>query len=157
MAALGRILGTLGWLWFIAGLVAPIFDLGDINFVPGLILVFVGRLLRGRARRRQPEEESEPVAAEPVTRPLNTERATPARLPSPTPRPVESEPTPVSGTTDTEEEESEKLFSRALLAASAHAEEKAEKVVVGEGEGEKKALTSDEMIARARQRWDRRG
>ena len=160
MASLGRLLGTLGWLWFIAGLAAPIFDVGDISFIPGLILVVVGRLLRSQARRRQPEEEAETATAQTAPRPLNTDRTTPMQTPSPPPRPVESKPpTPVlDRTTDMEqEEESEKLFSKALFAASAHTGETSDEDVVTEDEVESKTLTSDEMIARARRRWDRRG
>lgn len=160
MASLGRLLGTLGWLWFIAGIAAPIFDVGGISFIPGLILVFVGRLLRSQARRRQPgEEEPEPVAAEPAPRPLNTERVTLPSVPPTPPPPVESEPRhpATKARADAEQEaDSEELFSKALFAASAHIEERTEEAVT-EGEVERKALTSDEMIARARQRWDRRG
>jgi outer membrane biosynthesis protein TonB len=167
MAALGRLLGILGWLWFIAGFVAPALDIADIEFFPGLILVFVGRMLRGQARRQEPEPEAEPVTTEPPPRQLNTERTKPEPTPQPVARtpPILTTPTspppPIAPEMPAEEEEEEvreKLFSAIRSAAAASADDEAGidvEVAVKDAAGDK-PLTSEEMIARARQRWDRR-
>jgi hypothetical protein len=56
MAALGRLLQVIGWLWLVAGFALPALDLAEINPFPGLILIFVARALRTQAARNAPPE-----------------------------------------------------------------------------------------------------
>ena len=165
MAVLGRLLGTLGWLWFGAGIVAPMFDFGRVNVFPGLILIFVGRLIRAQARRRETEETPEPAAPEQEARPLNTERsqpAEPAAEPVVRTPPILVTPAPpppvVTKAEETEDAITEKLFSKIGPAGPAPPDDEAtpDPHVTVEDGAETKTLSSEEMIARARQRWDRR-
>lgn len=107
MARLGRILQLIGWLWFIFGFVGPIFlDFDSISPLPGIVLVFIARILRTQAARqapKEPDETSQPVPE----RLLNTERqarteesspppvvSQPVTTPPPPPRPVSETATP---------------------------------------------------------------
>lgn len=168
MAALGRLLSTIGWLWFGAGIVAPMFAFDRVNVFPGLILILVGRVIRAQARRRESDEASEPASPEQEARPLNTDRVQPTPTVGPAAEPAVRTP-PILGTPippppvvvqpdQTEATITEKLFSKIGTAASARDDTD---VIPGpdaivEDAEEKKTLSSEEMIARARQRWDRR-
>lgn len=169
MAALGRWLRIVGWLWFIAGFAASVADVADIGFFPGLILVFVGRMLRAQARRQESEQTPDQVSAEQQPRPLNTERTHTNPAPETAPQPVvrtppvlpTPTPPPVFPDVDAEAEEKatrDKLFSTMGAAASSSGgDDPISRIDDAVKEGsEKETLTSAEMIARARERWDRR-
>lgn len=154
MAALGRILQILGWLWVIAGFVGPRLDLPIPTFsvLPGIILIFIARALRRRARRQMPElptgrPEPEPM---PPERTLNTERQKTSPLP---PRPVERELEPDPPRSD---EDHNELLEK-ILGANEEMEKPATPTRVTPTRPDTKTpLTSAEMVAEARKRWDRK-
>jgi hypothetical protein len=154
MSALGRILQAIGWIWVIAGFAGPFggFDVGGA--LPGVILIFVARVLRTQAARRSPED----VALEPdePTRILNTERpttVTPWAPPVPPVPTMQTQPVaepPVSG---------DDPLTRFL--AVGDEPEPTKKTTPSDPtpsispEGaDDKPKTSAELIAEARRRWD---
>jgi hypothetical protein len=169
MAAVGRILQIIGWLWFIAGIVGPIFDFESVNPFPGLVLIFVARVFRTRARSEMPQRPAD-TQMEPQPQPVETARPEPRQ---PTPPPAAPKPTePRSSEAKSEPkqerpvEERNQLLERIALAARETAEEPAvpelEKQSTQSKEREptrpeevRAPMSSAEMIARARQRWDR--
>lgn len=157
MAAIGRILQVLGWLWIIAGIAGSFFNFGGFNVFPGIILLFVSRALRKQTRRSQipdigREQEQEPAYDEPEVpeRMLNTDRH--REVPPPEPEPVvldleEPEPSP-SG------DERGEMIER-ILAAGREVSDVTDEAVSDEGESvDSKPISSAEMIARAHDRWD---
>lgn len=167
MQALGRTLQVIGWLWFIAGIVGPVFGFDRLNFFPGLILIFVARVIRAQSARTQ---SSEPQAEDPQSetaapeRILNTERRQPPpspspQLPSPSPQPTasytpERRPEPEAKSGKTSEERSE-LLERIVTAGRGEAEPESPEKPEPMAEGADRApMSSEEMIARAHRRWD---
>lgn len=168
MALLGRILQFVGWLWIGASFFGNFIDLPSFGFFPGLILVFVSRLLRVQAKRQQradePEESAEAPPEVPAPRPLYTERS------KETAEPTKPEPGARSATKSApakpqvvwpkdetvREIERDDLVEKILVAGSELADEKTSGLPTLEPSYEEKPLTSAEMIARARQRWDRK-
>ncbi|MFZ0015187.1 MAG: hypothetical protein WAL25_13860 [Acidimicrobiia bacterium] len=158
MAALGRVLQVVGWIWVAVGFFGPVVGLPDgINFLPGVILVFVSRLLRVQAERNAPREtEAEPEPA--PQRILNTERrpqrpaprppeTQPARPPPPSPDPM---PVP---TPEPLEEPREDVLEKIFLAGNDVVDEVAE--LPADDDVGSRPMSSAEMIARAKRRWDR--
>lgn len=157
MAAVGRILQVLGWLWIIAGIAGSFFDFGGFNVFPGIILLFISRALRRRTPRSQipdvgREQEQEPIDEEPEVpeRMLNTERH--REIPPPEPEPVvldlpEPEPSPPP-------EERSEVIER-IVAAGREVSDVADERASDEDKGvDSKPMSSAEMIARAHDRWD---
>lgn len=91
MAALGRVLQLVGWMWVIAGFLLPAFGLARANVFPGFVLIFIARALRSQAARQAPPEEVEEAPAPPELIP-NVERPREERKPAPVVTP------PVTGT-----------------------------------------------------------
>ncbi|MGD2059703.1 MAG: hypothetical protein PVF87_02450 [Acidimicrobiia bacterium] len=177
MAAAGRVLQVIGWIWVALGFFGPFLNLPlDVNLFPGIILVFVARVLRAQAARNAPVEYEapapEPERAEP--RILNTERS---RAPEPVVKPepvaksepvVEREPKPrpssarsAAGTTRSESEPERVELEEKLLFAGMELAGKAESEPMSAGEvaelGEStRPLSSAEMIAEAHKRWNKR-
>jgi hypothetical protein len=154
MTALGRILQVIGWLWIAVGLFGPIVDLPDISVFPGIIVLFISRVIRKQgqqAERRDQPDEPEEERYEP--RILNTERQ---HQTSPEPRPrLGNEPILVAP------EERDDLLERVLLTGKAvttdeMAEDPLEPKYPSIDLDSGTRLTSAEMIARAHRRWDRR-
>lgn len=164
MRVLGRILQVIGWLWFAAGILGPVFGLDRISFFPGLILIFFSRVIRAQSARTESREpQTEPEDTEPAPRPLNTERHHPA-APSPSPqfdtaapqptREHVDEPLPPTGPRDD-------LLERIVAAGREITEDTTDEPVdTGQSIGPDpdiragKPMTSEEMIARAHRRWD---
>lgn len=161
MKGIARILGAVGWLMVIVGFGGPIFGLDGFNIFPGIVLLFISRLLGKQAKRQElelgPEQQQEEME-----HPLNTERPrvappTPRRQP---PRPATPLP-PAEPVTSVEPETSEResIFESILLAGGELADEKddAEPILDGleDMEGDE-PISSAEMIAQARRRWDRK-
>lgn len=157
MAALGRILQIAGWLWVILGFAGSFFGFLSLSFVPGIILVFIARIIRNQAARQEiPElegsdEEPEPVAS-PPERMMNTERQRQAERSSPEPAVVEIE-----------RQRDTSLNRNQLLGQIVSAgRETVEEEVVAEHDldepvdtgAARKPMSSAEMIARAHERWD---
>lgn len=172
MAILGRILQVIGWLWVAASFLDGFLDvpLPDLNFFPGLIVIFISRALRAQgARRKQPEGtavETMTTPGTPVPRQLNTERLkepktsggtavkTAKTAPPKSQQPATSEVVwPKDQPAKTPERDD--LIEQILVAGAGLQTEKSELSTL-EPLHQGKPLTSDEMIARARQRWDRK-
>ena len=168
MAVLGRILQVIGWLWVIAGVVGPALNLPSVSFFPGIIIVFASRILRTQAARSapQPDLDSDAPPLEPFPRPLNTERPRPAEPPAqPRPgptaqtRPPAKQAPKVTWPKDEPKPgpEREESLEKILLAAGELADEVDEAVSdMVEPDTSSSPMTSAEMIARAKQRWDRK-
>ena len=136
---------VLGGLLIAASIVAPAFGVTLPTFVPGFILLFVGRAMN-RNRRRSPIPTSEgPVPSPPARnippRPAPDQRS--QERVKPRPVPVESEPRKL-------EEVLEELDLDSDI------ETPPIDVTLPEMETETGPLSSAEMIARARNRWDKR-
>lgn len=170
MAALGRILQLAGWAWLALGFVGPRLFGIDTGFgvFPGLILIFIARAVRTAAARRelpelQSDEEAQPESVEPapVERQLNTERQREAPPPPPEPVTIYTEPEPVPESQPRPEPEpvpepmsSDELLERIALAGRTASEDP---VDADEPAGPTStAMSSAEMIARARKRWDKK-
>jgi len=158
MAAVGRILQVVGWVWVAVGLFGSMVGLPDLNFFPGIVLVFLSRALGRQARRNEPDELAADTAPLPE-RQLNTERVQ-TQEPAPSPRaqglarPVETTAKP-SGQPSPPEERNE-ILERILAAGSdvagdsRPAEPEESSLEAGQ------PMTSAEMIAQARKRWNTR-
>jgi hypothetical protein len=159
MAVLGRILQAIGWLWVLAGFFGNFINLPVGNIVPGIILLFIARVVRAQAGRRERAEGPEDVLATQSV-PTDTQTA-PRRVPSmrPPPEPrVEPAPTPSRHASAEPERSRSEALEKILLAGNALEEDLGStevEIPVELAEGEVR-LSSAEMIARARQRWDRR-
>ena len=159
MSALGRILQAIGWIWVIAGFAGPFggFDVGGA--LPGVILIFIARVLRTQAARKIPED----VAFEPEqsTRILNTDRAptaTPAAAPPPPVLQPRVHPTPVPPITEPPAGDDDPLTR--FLAGDGEPGPTEETTPsdstpsVSSESADDKPKTSAELIAEARRRWD---
>jgi hypothetical protein len=161
MHALGRTLQVLGWLWFLAGIVGPIFDFERFNFFPGLVLIFIARVIRAQRRRTEqaePETQGSQRETPPPERVLNTERRQPS-APSPSPRPTvddtdehTTQPEPMSKSS----EERDDLLERIVAAGREGADEVETPDDPGPqpAPGSRAPISSEQMIARAHRRWD---
>ncbi len=156
MSALGRILQAIGWVWVIAGFAGHIagFDFGGA--LPGVILIFIARVLRTQAARRSPEDVA--LELDQPTRVLNTDRpptATPAAPPPP-----RSYPTPAPPVEASESSAEDDPLTR-FLAGGDEPEPTKEMtrpestIPVSSEAVDVKPKTSEELIAEARRRWDR--
>ena len=163
MAALGRILQVIGWLWFIAGFVGPMFDFDALNPFPGLVLVFIARIFRARARGEMPPGPGE-GAGEPQPVPVEAPRPQP-RQPTPPPPPnrVETpppeDPKPESKPERPVDERNQLLERIAMAGREASDEPAAPKREKKEDDSKpsgmvRTPMSSAEMIAQARKRWD---
>ena len=165
MAALGRILQIAGWLWLIGSFAGSILGLIGLNPLPGIVLVFVARVIRNQANTREmpdlggqtegghqersdtrtveaPRRRQAPPSPEPYV------LETPSR-PEPVPE-TQSKPTPVHPRRDLLEE---------VVGPDADREVDAgEKTPMSSDQtadaGQRRPMTSAEMIARAHERWD---
>lgn len=165
MQALGRILQVLGWLWFLAGIVGPIFGFERFNFFPGLVLIFIARVIRvqrGRTERAEPETQGSDRETPALERVLNTERRQQPSAPSPSPRPAvdhtvehSTQPEPMTKSS----EERDDLLERIVAAGREVADEVEEPEAPGPlpAPGSRAPMSSEEMIARAHRRWDSKG
>jgi hypothetical protein len=167
MAAIGRILQIIGWLWFIAGFVGPVFDFESVNPFPGLVLIFIARIFRARARSEMPPGPGD-VGAEPQPAQVETRRSQPRQQTPLPPKRVETPPVEKPNPEPRLErpvDERNELLERIAMAGRETAEEPAnprlEKkgATLEEGDDEpsdvvKPQMSSAEMIARARKRWD---
>lgn len=155
MTALGRILQVIGWLWIAVGFFGPLVALPNVSVFPGIIVLFISRVMRKQAERAQrPEDGGEAVEEPEEQRMLNTERRHQTAA-EPPPR-VERGPV-----VPEQEKEREDLLERVLLAGKAvSSDEMAEKPIEPEYPeidlSRSGRMSSAEMIARAHRRWDRR-
>lgn len=177
MASLGRILQLAGWLWFAVGFLSPMVGYDLVNPFPGLILIFVARAIRTQAARNAPEDDGHEEPAEPAQpeRPLNTDRIPTPAPRSPTPDPVaryrEAKPAPrperahvpepgSSADEGGEPDERENIIERIVIAGRQATTKESSQERVDSARsvrsGDTKPMSSAEMIAQARKRWDRK-
>lgn len=161
MTALGRVLQAVGWAWLALGFFGGLINLPfDLNVFPGIILIFISRIFRAQGARTTSAEEEEAEALEEQVEPrvLNTERTrsrpvepqTPAG-PAPELGVQAPEPTPESKRQEMLEQI---LVTGTGVAARATAPETDAKVE--EAPGPATPMSSAEMIAQARERWNKR-
>lgn len=168
MAAIARLLQAIGWVWVIAGFLLPAFGLARPNIFPGFILIFVARALRTQASRHAPPEEEVQVPAE-TERVLQTQRdrseptaATPPPTPAQAPKPPREAAQPkVEPIVVSQPVERDDIIDRIAIAGRAASDERPEsqKPTVPAssiGEEPKTPMTSAEMIAQAKKRWDKK-
>lgn len=168
MTALGRILQAVGWAWFALGFLGGFINLPfDLNIFPGIVLIFISRIIRAQGARTTPDEggEAEELEDEVQPRILNTERARPRpRAPEkaiPTaPEKARSEtPEPTPEAKRQEMLEQILVTGTDLAARSAAPETDAMETDAMETEevpGPAGPMSSAEMIAQARKRWNKR-
>lgn len=156
MTALGRVLQVIGWLWIAVGFFGPLVNLPNVSVFPGIIVLFVSRVIRKQGEQAKRTDHEEEVAhEEEEPRMLNTERRTrPASEPR---KRAESTPTvaPEDGAARDE------LLERVLLAGKAVTSDEIDVEPIEPEYPEIDfepggRMTSAEMIARAHRRWDRR-
>lgn len=148
MAGLGVLITLLGWGLLVYAFVGPRFGLGSISFIPGVVFLIAGRMLRATAKRRRGDYDEGDLA--------DLSNAPPPREPAPTPAPAPARrsepPRPAAPTPSTEAlaDDDGDSYAEALRAAADD--------VLDEGARRDSVtgLSSAEMIARARRRWDRR-
>lgn len=165
MGAFGRILQVIGWLWLAFAFFGPMFNLPRLDIFPGIIIVFVARVFRAQATRRERADAGEMLQAE--TRPQQVQprkprRETP-RVESPVP-PTESKPKPKPKPTPSsvrpepkmpDAAEREVMLEKILLTGQELAEESVEEQIAVADETPQK-MSSAEMIARAHERWNKK-
>lgn len=173
MTALGRILQVIGWVWIAVGFFGPMVNLPNVSVFPGIIILFIARVIRKQGEQQtQPREESAEQADDQVTpRPLNTQRSRPpvgprrARQPAPAaptgPRAeptTEPKPVPSALEAGPPADQREELLERVLLVGQELADEPPEPMYLEQisDDDESRPLSSAEMIARAHRRWDRK-
>lgn len=157
MAVLGRILQVIGWVWILAGLFGPVVGLPEgINFFPGIIVLFISRIVRRQARRAGHQsrsgEDDDDAQADEEPRILNTQRQPrpePERLEPPAPMETVDQPT-----VDETDDDRDELMERLFLAGNEVAEETASSHLPDEMDDVDRPLSSAEMLARAHRRWD---
>lgn len=161
---LSRLLGWLGWVAVLAGF----FGQGVPGFIvlPGLVLMLLGRVLRLRART-EPGELEDLSMQQPSDRPLNTDRRpTPPVIPGRSPEYEKLAPRglpsreqradPVRGSLS----ERNVLLEQVLAPATEAAPESDETDQIPDPASipdlDHTPMTSEEMIARARERFYRK-
>lgn len=160
MRALGRILQVIGWLLLLAAVAERFVGSDRLSIFPGLVIIFIARVIRAQADRTQPRDPQVEEPAEEATTPervLNTERRhqTPS-APPPSPQPAYMPPVPESEPLDEEPEETDELIERIVAAGRETAEEVEAREASTELELDHRPMSSEEMIARAHRRWDSR-
>lgn len=161
MTVLGRILQAIGWIWLALGFFGPAFDLPiQPNIFPAIIILFLARILRSQGERSAPEEPAEvqQVEQEPQPRALNTERVRTPEAPSQKSPP--SSPVTQSPRAPTPEARRQEMLEQILVAGTDLATEAASPdpspVAEEEVPGTYAPMSSAEMIAQARRRWNKR-
>lgn len=165
MAALGRILQIAGWLWLIGGFFGSIFGLISINLLPGIILVFVARVIRNQANKREMPDLGEQPSVEQQQQPAAPTTETPRqRQPSPSPEPYVLE-TPSRREPAHEPQPSPKpaprrrdLLEEIVGLDPERDDDASEETPMTSdqmtGTEERRPMSSAEMLARAHERWD---
>jgi hypothetical protein len=159
MSALGRILQAIGWVWVIAGFAGPFggFDVGGA--LPGVVLIFIARVLRTQAARKSPEDVA--LESDEPTRILNTERPT---ITPPATRPPVVQPrvypTPTRSVGVPEPSTEDDPLAKFLAGGDEPGPTKEttspdSTPSVSSESADDKPKTSAELIAEARRRWDR--
>lgn len=164
MAALGRILQIAGWLWLIGGFLGSIFGFISLNLLPGIILVFVARVIRNQANTREMPDLSEQPSVEEQQQSARTVETPRQREPSPSPEPYVLE-TPSRRDPAPEPQLDPKPGPRRRLLEEFVGLDPDSEDDDASGEtdmlsdrpadpGQRRPMSSAEMLARAHERWD---
>ncbi len=167
MRPVGRIITTIGILLIALAVVGGAVGWTQFGPVPGIVLIFMGRALAKQARRSDPSMDDlskAPSPAPQAARPAPVPR-TPPQQPTLRPKPTTASkppaPTRVSAPRPTSEPE-KAVTMGALHDALADIVDEREPSppsppmeIVADG-GEFAPMSSEEMIARARERWGKR-
>lgn len=167
MAALGRILQVVGWLWLIIGFFGPMFGLLSLNLLPGIVLVFVARVIRNQADRTEMPELDDETSVEEQQRKAHQQPVQQPAVREPEPRderPHRPPPEPYIVTVPDEpspgrqRETSQEMLER-IVGVRREAPDREEPLQPAEEEMvveemSRKPMSSAEMLARAHERWD---
>lgn len=156
MAALGRILQLIGWLWLVVGVLGRMFGFLELTVLPGIVLIFVARVMRNQAQQTEMPDlgdrtvvEDEPEPA-PPERMMNTERR---RQPPPEPAyvepPAKDQPRPMK-----RNDLLEQIVGSGGQAEGGETSSDTEQLVSVDDPESRRPMSSAEMIARAHERWD---
>lgn len=161
MAIVGRILGIAGSVWIALGLFGHLINVPNVNPLPGIVLLFVAGVLRKQSSANRGTQDEDGQAM-PVRAP--TTRRAPRPDPTPPSKTGVSKPAPSASqrvvkpvamgegekmvTMDDEHLAGETSPDRDTMALPY--DEEADSYHSGQ------ALSSSEMIAQARRRWNRR-
>lgn len=153
---LGKALTRIGYLWFALIFLSPLFLSGLVaealsaTFFPALGMIFAGRVVTRRAKRRSMDDVIE--ASQPVEKPRSQQQPsrprppTPQRAPRPKSEPVAKDPAQV-------EADLEKALAAYRVEPETGAPDVTEPIVIEPGDVEPK--TSAEMIEEAHRRWNK--
>lgn len=166
MAALGRILQIAGWLWLIGGFFGSIFGFISLNLLPGIILVFVARVIRNQANTREMPDLGEQPSVEEQQQPVTpTAEAPPQRQPPPSPEPYvletpsRREPAPETQPRPRPAPRRRDLLEEVVgLDPDRDEDDASEETAMTSDQmtdtEERRPMSSAEMLARAHERWD---
>lgn len=77
----------VGWLWLIGGFIGSIIGFISLNLLPGIILIFIARVIRNQADTREMPELGEQPSVEEQQRPVPTPETPPRRQAPSSPEP----------------------------------------------------------------------
>lgn len=166
MAALGRILQIAGWLWLIGGFFGSIFGFISLNLIPGIILVFVARVIRNQAGTREMPDLGEQPSVEEQQQPVTpTAEVPPQRQPLPSPEPYvletpsRREPAPEPHPSPKPAPRRRDLLEEVVgLDPDRDGDDASEETATTSDQmtdtDERRPMSSAEMLARAHERWD---
>jgi hypothetical protein len=157
MAALGRILQVVGWIWLAAGVVGQFFDFPVDDVFPGIILLIASRFIRAQAARNASTEDLSVSTIESGPRPLNTDRPS-TSLPKEPPPPAKLAPAPPNPAPKPQPRQAEdtardELLEDFLYSGREMVDDAVADPVEPEAAGQK---SSADMIADAKKRWSKR-
>lgn len=165
MAALGRILQIVGWLWLIGGFIGGLIGFISLNLLPGIILVFIARVIRNQADTREMPELGEQPSVEEQQRPQASTAETQRRQTPPSPEPYVLETPSRRGPSPEPQPDPKPAPRRRDLLeevigldpdpgdddASGETDMPSDQPV---DTGRRRPMSSAEMLARAHERWD---
>jgi len=164
MAALGRILQIVGWLWLIGGFIGGLIGFISLNLLPGIILVFIARVIRNQADTREMPELEEQPSVEEQQRPQIPTAETPRRQAPPSPEPyVPETPSRREPAPEPQPDLTPAPRRRNLLEEVIGLDPDRDDDASGETDmssdqptdaGQRRPMSSAEMLARAHERWD---
>ncbi|HEU4320065.1 MAG TPA: hypothetical protein VFS66_08280 [Acidimicrobiia bacterium] len=148
MAALGRILQIIGWLWVAFGVLGPMFGLPGFPWFAGLILLLISRVVRARASQMERDALGDDT---PVP---NVERTPDPPKTRANPAPMTARPAPIVVEPSRTEIEQKLVATMRDEIDTTDQDEVDELLAQIHDVGRPKS--SAEMIAEARQRWNKR-
>lgn len=154
----------VGWLWLIGGFIGGLIGFISLNLLPGIILVFVARVIRNQADTREMPELGEQQSVEEQQRPPAPTAETPRRQAPPSPEPyvletpsrTESarEPLPDPKPAPRRRDLLEEVVGLDPDSGDDGAGEETDLPSDQTAGGQRRPMSSAEMLARAHQRWD---